>query len=174
MMVELTLPSWLSGPKNQEWLKLYQAWWAQVKTWISETITQIDPETCGEEQLNLLAWERHVERFYGEPLALYRLRVKYAFVNAVDAGSVAGIQRIFERLGIGYVEVLERQPDKDWDVIILQISNKQLSDNQDLLKRLLTKYGRTCRRYEFNGIAAVKIGVSANHFGHQYRYHRAE
>ena len=71
--------------------------------------------------------ERDVTRFTGEPEALFRLRVKFAFINSVDAGSTAGMKRIFERLGVGYVEIEERQPGRDWDVVLLKFSNAQLS-----------------------------------------------
>ncbi|HBL8998422.1 TPA: hypothetical protein LTW94_004423, partial [Enterobacter hormaechei] len=70
-----------------------------------------DPLTCTEPVLNLIAYDRDISRFSGEPLSLYRKRVAYAFINARDAGSVEGFINIFSRLGIGYVELVERQPD---------------------------------------------------------------
>ncbi|MGH1373782.1 MAG: phage tail protein [Cellvibrionaceae bacterium] len=173
-MLNLKLPVWLKGPRVTEITQFLQSWWALVEGWLAEPLKQIDPDTCSPGILDLIAAGRNVKRFEGEPLALYRLRVKYAFVNAVDAGSVAGLQRIFVRLGIGYVEVLERQAGKDWDVIILQLSNAQLSGNQELLKLLLTKYGRTCRRYEFNGIVSTKVGLSAHLFNIQRNFYRAQ
>jgi len=173
-MFNLKLPSWLSGDDNIQLLQTLQLWWEKVEQWVREPINQVDVDVCSVGLLTLIGWERNVVRFYAEPESLFRLRVKYAFQNNVDAGSVAGIQRIFERLGIGYVEVLERQPDKDWDVIILQLSNEQLSGNQDLLKLLLTKYGRTCRRYEFNGIVSTKVGISAHLFNIERKFYRAQ
>ncbi len=173
-MLKLKLPSWLSGDDNLQYLNLLQLWWEKIEQWIREPLNQVDVDTCSLGLLLLIGWERNVVRFYGESESLFRLRVKYAFQNNVDAGSVAGIQRIFERLGIGYVEVLERQPDKDWDVIILQLSNEQLSGNQELLKLLLTKYGRTCRRYEFNGIVSTQVGLSAHLFNIERKFYRAE
>lgn len=172
-MIKIQLPQWLYGPNAKQLAKLLQAWWEKVETWLNAPLVQIDPDTCTLSALDLLADNRNVKRFTDEPESLYRLRVKHAFINGKDAGSVAGIKRIFERLGVGYVEVLERQPDKDWDVIILQLSNAQLSGNQELLKRLLEKYGRTCRRYEFNGIVSTPVGVSAHYFGIERRYYRA-
>jgi phage tail P2-like protein len=169
-MLNIELPQWLNRGKAKQLAQLLQAWWEKVETWLSEPLTQIDPDTCTLGVLDLLAWGRNVKRFTTEPEYLYRLRVKHAFINAKDAGSVAGIQRIFDRLGVGYVEVLERQAGKDWDVIILQLSDAQLSQNQDLLKRLLEKYGRTCRRYEFNIITPVALGISAHEFNHIWFY----
>lgn len=173
-MYKLTLPVWLYGERVKKLTAFFQQWWALVETWLQIPLQQIDPDTCTLGMLNLLAWGRNVERFTDEPESLYRLRVKYAFVNSVDAGSVAGIKRIFERLGVGYVEVLERQPSKDWDVVILEMSDAQLSQNQALLTLLLTKYGRTCRRYEFNTISPVELGISAHEFNHAWYYHTAD
>lgn len=167
------LPPWLNRGGAKQLADFLQVWWAQVTTWLSAPLTQIDPATCTLGVLHLIAGGRNVTRFSGEPESLYRLRVTHAFINAKDAGSVAGIKRIFERLGIGYVEVLERQKNKDWDVIILQLSDAQLSQNQDLLKLLLTKYGRTCRRYEFNIISPIGVGISAKEFNHVWYFDEA-
>ena len=173
-MRKLNLPVWLNRGQAKAIAELLQVWWLKVEGWLGAPLLQIDPDTCTLGALDLIADSRNVKRFIGEPESLYRLRVKHAFINAKDAGSVAGIKRIFERLGIGYVEVLERQPDKDWDVIILQLSNAQLSGNQALLKLLLTKYGRTCRRYEFNGIVSTKVGISAHLFNIERKFYRAQ
>lgn len=173
-MRKLALPVWLNRGTAKQLAEFLHTWWETVETWVQMPLGQIDPDTCTLGLLNLLAWGRNVKRFAGEPESLYRLRVKYAFINAVDAGSVAGIKRIFERLGVGYVEVLERQPGKDWDVIILELSDALLSQNQALLKLLLAKYGRTCRRYEFNIISPVGLGISGHEFDHTWYYDEAD
>jgi len=172
-MRDLKLPIWLNRGKARQLAEFLHTWWLQVETWVQMPLAQIDPDTCTLGLLNLLAWGRNIQRFAGEPESLYRLRVKHAFINAVDAGSVAGIKRIFERLGVGYVEVRERQPDKDWDVIILELSDAQLSQNGDLLKLLMQKYGRTCRRYEFDIITPVGLGISGHEFDHTWYYDEA-
>ena len=172
-MFKTQLPQWLYGPHVKQLTAFFDAWWALVKTWLELPLRQIDPTTCTLGMLELLAWGRDVRRFEDEPESLYRLRVEHAFINGKDAGSIAGVQRIFERLGIGYVELLERQPDQDWDVIILNLSNAQLSGNQMLIQRIVTKYGRTCRRYVLNGIFAAPLGVSAHHAGIERRYYAA-
>lgn len=66
-------------------------------------------------------------------ISLFRKRVAYAFINARDAGSVEGFINIFERLGIGYVELVERQPDIDWDVIMVRVTDSQIADNTQLM-----------------------------------------
>ncbi|KAB0900800.1 hypothetical protein FZI55_21715, partial [Cronobacter sakazakii] len=124
-------------------------------------VSQFDPLTCAEPLLNLLAYDRDVTRFDGEPLALFRRRVAYAFVNARDAGSVEGFINIFERLGIGYVELQERQPGIDWDVILVRVTDSQIADNTQLMIQIIRQYGRTCRRYQFEVITSESLAIRA-------------
>lgn len=172
-MIDIKLPFWLGGTELTKLAAAAKSYWEKVEGWLGWHLEQRDPDTCTEGVLELLAFERDIERIKDEPLSLFRLRVKYALVNAQDAGSVAGIKRIFVRLGIGAVDVIERAPGKDWDVIQLQLTDQQLSSNQALLQRLLEQYGRTCRRYEFNLITPVDLGVAAKEFDHAWFYDRA-
>ena len=158
-MIKLKLPFWLEGTELTKLKNAAQSWWEKVEQWLKWPLLQIDAETCHLTVLDLLAWQRDIQRFQGEPEALYRLRVKYAFINAVEAGSTAGMIRIFQRLGIGYVEIQERLPDQDWDIVSLLLSDSQLSENPVLLRVLIQQYGRTCRRYEFSTITPVSMGV---------------
>lgn len=169
-MMEIKLPFWLSGPQLSKLRNATQRFWARVEAWLYWPVHQLDPETCTLGMLNLLAWERSVERFTGEPESLYRLRVKYAFVNAQDAGSVAGMHRIFQRLQIGYVEIEERLPGMDWDIVRLRLSDAQLADNQTLLELILRKYGRTCRRYQFEVLTTTQVQLRTVHCGHDNGY----
>ncbi len=158
-MIKLKLPFWLEGVELTKLKNAAQSWWEKVEQWLNWPLLQIDAETCHMTVLDLLAWQRDIQRFQGEPETLYRLRVKYAFINAVEAGSTAGMIRIFQRLGIGYVEIQERLPDQDWDIVSLLLSDSQLSQNPVLLRVLIQQYGRTCRRYEFSTITPVSMGV---------------
>ena len=127
-------------------------------------LLQMDADTCHLTVLDLLAWQRDISRFKDEPESLYRLRVKFAFINAVDAGSTAGLKRILQRLGVGYVEIDERMPDRDWDVVLLRLSDSQLSQNPELMRVLIQQYGRTCRRYDFVTITPVSLRIVAVDF----------
>ena len=158
-MIKLKLPFWLEGVELTKLKNAAQSWWEKVEQWLNWPLLQIDAETCHMTVLDLLAWQRDIQRFQGEPETLYRLRVKYAFINAVEGGSTAGMIRIFQRLGIGYVEIQERLPDQDWDIVSLLLSDSQLSENPVLLRVLIQQYGRTCRRYEFSTITPVSVGV---------------
>ncbi|HHG9576928.1 TPA: phage tail protein [Citrobacter freundii] len=164
----LKLPSWMDKGDPARLLRACVKFWSQVYEWITWPLRQFDPLTCAEPLLNLIAWERDIERFNGEPLRLFRARVNYAFINAQQAGEVAGFIAIFERLGIGYVELLERQEGQDWDVITVRATDSQISDNSDLLLEIIRKYGRTCRRYQFEVIATLPLHINIGWFEGEY------
>lgn len=163
-MIKLDLKFWLAGTELTKLKQAAQAWWEKVEDWLRWPLMQLDADTCHLVVLDLLAWQRDITRFKGEPEALYRLRVKYAFINAVDAGSTAGMKRILQRLGVGYVEIEERMPDRDWDVVLLRFSDSQLSQNPELLRVLIQQYGRTCRRYDFVTLTPVALRVAVVDF----------
>lgn len=157
----LRLPTWMRKGEPDKLLKAARKFWAQVYGWVTWPVSQFDPLTCSEPLLNLLAYDRDITRFNGEPLSLFRRRVAFAFINARDAGSVAGFISIFERLGIGYVELVERQPGIDWDVIQVRVSDSQIADNAQLLLQIIQQYGRTCRRYQFEVITSQPFAIRA-------------
>ncbi|AKA22056.1 phage tail protein [Pseudomonas chlororaphis] len=163
-MIRLKLPFWLDGPELAKLKAAAQTWWEKVEGWLQWPLLQMDAETCHLTVLDLLAWQRDINRFKDEPESLYRLRVKFAFINAVDAGSTAGLKRILQRLGVGYVEIEERLDDRDWDVVLLRLSDSQLSENPELLRVLIQQYGRTCRRYDFVTITPVTLHIVAADF----------
>jgi hypothetical protein len=163
-VLKLSLPFWLDGIELAKLKAAAQSWWEKAEGWMNWPLLQLDAETCHLTVLDLLAWQRDIQRFHGEPESLYRKRVKYAFINAVDAGSTAGMKRILVRLGVGYVEIEERQPDRDWDVVLLRFSDSQLSQNPELLRVLIQQYGRTCRRYDFTTITPIQLTVGIVHF----------
>ncbi|MDI2594347.1 phage tail protein [Pseudomonas sp. 681] len=163
-MIKLKLPFWLDGPQLTKLKAASQSWWETVEGWLQWPLLQMDADTCHLTVLDLLAWQRDISRFKDEPESLYRLRVKFAFINAVDAGSTAGLKRILQRLGVGYVEIDERMPDRDWDVVLLRLSDSQLSQNPELMRVLIQQYGRTCRRYDFVTITPVSLRIVAVDF----------
>lgn len=160
-MIKIDLPFWLDGDEITKLKASAQAWWESVEGWMRWPLLQMDAETCHLAVLDLLAWQRDITRFRGEPEALYRRRVKFAFINAVDAGSVAGFQRIFQRLGIGSVRISERQPDRDWDIVQLHLTDEQLSAYPGLLDMVIHQYGRTCRRYELVSTTVLQLSIGA-------------
>lgn len=164
----LKLPSWMDKGDPARLLRACVKFWSQVYEWITWPLRQFDPLTCAEPILSLIAWERDMSRFNGEPLELYRKRVSYAFINAQQAGEIAGFIAIFARLGIGKVELLERQDGEDWDVIVARVTDSQIADNSDLLLEIIRKYGRTCRRYRFEVITSKTITIGVGWYDGEY------
>ena len=142
-------------------------WYQYVKEIAGWPIQQFDIDTAALFVVDLIAWERDVQRFNGEPEWLYRLRVKHAYANARDAGTVAGFYRIWQRMGLGYLQVRERIEGRDWDIVELLINEKGIAENSGLLDIIVEKYGRTCRRYEWTTMHQLPFSVRATHFGHE-------
>ncbi len=169
-MIKIELRFWLTASETTKLIAAATAWWARAETWIRWPLSQMDPLTARMSMVNLMAWQRDIARFKDEPEQLYRKRVKYALINAEDAGSKAGFIAIFERLGIGYIEIEERVDPVDWDVILLKLSEADLANNQALIERLIYKYGRTCRRYRLEIITPITLSVSALDNSVSYNY----
>lgn len=166
----LSLPFWMDGqtltetPEPQEPAMLTNgmlSFWQRVKGWMLWPLTQSDPLNCSADMLNLLAWERRITRFRDEPLWLYRKRVAYAFVNAKEAGSTQGFINIFNRLGVPVISIAERQPDRDWDVVSIEIDDTIVS-SAALMDAIIQDYGRTCRRYEYVSNKATAVVLAAS------------
>ncbi|MCG7499380.1 phage tail protein [Vibrio sp. Of7-15] len=164
-----SVPWWMDGRTLADTLKEphfltegIMGFWARLRGWLLYPLSQLDPMTCSETVLDVLAWDRDVTRFTDEPVSLFRKRVKYAFLNARDAGEKKGFIRIFQRLGVGVVEIDERTPGRDWDIITIRLSDSQLSENYALLEQLLQQYGRTCRRYEYQVISTTPLHMHSS------------
>ncbi|WP_227628559.1 leucine-rich repeat protein [Klebsiella oxytoca] len=167
---DLNLPVWMNKGEPLTLAHATHTWWQRVYDWITFPLAQIDADTCDEEMLSLLAYQRDIERFPGESLSLFRLRVKHAFPNAQDAASLAGFERIFARLEIGALQQLERQINYDWDVILLRINDEQLSRDNALMMRLVRQYGRTCRRYFFDVLNEKAAYIHGGGFDNEAQY----
>ena len=59
------------------------------------------------------------------------------------------------------MELLERQPGIDWDVIQVRVTDSQISDNTQLMIQIIRQYGRTCRRYQFEVITSESLAIRA-------------
>ena len=90
--------------------------------------------------------------------------------NAIDAGSKKGFFRIFKRLGVDVVEILERQPGKDWDIVTLHLAETDFAEIEGLLGTLIRQYGMTCRRYEFATFQQADNLVGAAEFNNETMY----
>ncbi|WP_027721203.1 phage tail protein [Maridesulfovibrio zosterae] len=166
MIPVLELPFWLGGRELEKLRQAAFGWWEKLTEWAMIPVNMQDPDNCTEGFLKLLAWQRDIKRFSSEPLEMFRKRVRFARINAIDSGSVAGFKRIFQRLGVGYVEIEERLPGQDWDIVSIRLSDSQLSINQKLLEALIQHYGRTCRRYDWQVITPISVKINTQEFNH--------
>ncbi|WP_394178501.1 phage tail protein [Marinomonas posidonica] len=165
-MEKYSLPVWMRHGEKAKALKTaFDAWWGKVEKWLQVPLDQMDAETCHSALLKYLAFQKDVKRFSNEPEELFRKRVKYAEQNAMDAGSKAGFVAIFERLGIGYVDVIERSDSENWDVITLRLSDSQIAENTELLSYIIQQYGRTCRRYELTVLTSLGVSIEVFEVG---------
>lgn len=169
-MIEIKLPFWLDGTELEKLRLAAVDYWDKVEAWLQWPLTQLDPLTCSTGILNLLAWQRDIDRFKGEPIDLFRKRVAFAYVNAEDAGSKAGFIAIFNRLGIGALGIDERIAGIDWDIVHLKLSDQQLSDYRQLLDQVVAQYRRTCRRYAFANTLGLSVSVKIQETGGEWHY----
>ncbi|WP_295894138.1 phage tail protein [uncultured Vibrio sp.] len=179
-MIKIALPWWQDGEtipdekKEPYWLTLgIQVFFERVYQWMLYPIGQAEALTCSLSLLNVMAWDRDITRFKGEPIALFRKRVKFAAINAKDAGSVAGFIRIFERLGVGIVDFKERQDPEQWDVCTIELTDSDMAQDAQLVQTLIEQYGRTCRRYRFEVSYPAEIFINHGQFNHVFAMYSA-
>ncbi|MEN9360646.1 MAG: hypothetical protein RL095_2181 [Verrucomicrobiota bacterium] len=149
----VALPFWEGAGEFAKIGNLCHAWWNMVQGWLEALPLQQDAATAPLLLVDLMAWQRDINRLAGEPESLYRLRVVHALANAQDAGSKAGFERIWQRLQIGYIGQLERNDATNWDVIQLEVSDGAISQNGALMDEIIRQFGRTCRRYTYTTVA---------------------
>ena len=162
--MKLTLPWWLSGKELTLLKNAAQQWFKKVASWAAWPLSQLDARTAQPGIVNLIAWQRGIERFTEEPLYTFRLRVFHAYANSKDAGSNIGFVHIFERLELGYLEQDERREDRDWDVIVLRVSDSVTAQHPEFMNWLIQTYGRSCRRYEWEVITVLTMEIKTGGF----------
>ncbi|MGF1696545.1 phage tail protein [Vibrio lamellibrachiae] len=179
-MLKIVLPWWQDGEtipdekKEPYFLTVgVQAFFERVYQWMLYPLNQADALTCSVKLLNVLAWDRDIIRFEKEPIELYRKRVKYAAINAKDAGSVAGFIRIFERLDVGIIDFKEREDPVQWDVCTIELTDSDMANDAQLVQTLIEQYGRTCRRYRFEVSYPGQLFTNHGQFGHVFAMYEA-
>jgi hypothetical protein len=149
------LPVWLKGQDVTTLAKVAQDFWQQIESHLFWWLEQQHSENAQAAILDLLAWERGITRLPNESITLFGLRVKHAFANATDAGYGLGMEQIFKRLGFGFIEISERLPGLDWDMVEVAMLETEFSGNENLVTEVIKQYGRTCRRYFLTALVAV-------------------
>jgi len=165
-MIKLKLPFWNDQNSSATLIQTAFAYWGEIEFRGQLPLVNLSPYMSTPTMLNLIAWQRDLTRLKSETLDDFRNRVFNAFGCAAAAGSTAGFKEIFKRLRIDRVQIFERLPDKDWDVIVLRMPDEQLAKHSELLKEIIERYGRTCRRYEFDVQTPMTLTISSAEFSH--------
>lgn len=156
---EIELPTWLQGANATALAAAASQYWQQVESYLLWWLEQLDEEQSALPILDLLAWERGINRLDGESIELYSLRIKHAVANSEDAGNGIGMERVFKRLGFGFIEINERVPGYDWDMVEIAMIESEFGDKQELVQELIRQYGRTCRRYFLSILSVIDAYV---------------
>lgn len=141
------LPIWMDGERASALKRTAERWWELVLVWVRSPLQLGDALSASLAVVDLYAYQRNIDRYPYEPEWLYRLRVHYALINAIDAGTRAGMERIFTRLEMPVYGLEERVPGYDWDMIRLKASLADYLSHADVLQIVLQAYRRTCRRW---------------------------
>lgn len=159
------IATWLNKGYAEKLVKAATGYWEQSRNYVMWAVNQKDESQNEEPVLGFLAWERLTTRLDDETIELYRKRVQHALVNTIDAGEVASVKSIFDRLGLEVLNVRERIEGRDWDIIAIDMTDSTLASAYELLPELIKLYGRTCRRYELtvHNLAAVSLNLGLTH-----------
>ena len=152
--------TWLNKGYAEKLVKAASGFWEKSRNYVIWAVNQKDNLQNQEPVLGLLAWERLTTLLPNEPIELYSKRVQHALVNTIDAGEMASVKRIFERLGLEVLNVRERIDGRDWDIIAIDMSDTTLANANLLLPEIIQLYGRTCRRYELTVHNKVQAQLS--------------
>jgi hypothetical protein len=163
-MEPMKLPFWLSNGHLKKYADFLLVWFETVRGWLTFPLDVFDIDTTSLAIVDLFAWERDIQRVYSESETLYRKRVKYAYLNAKEAGTLQGFKNIWQRLELGGLVVHERIPGLEWDIIRLEIEDSTLADHPEILNVIIKKYGLTCRRYEWFSEYTLKMNNRAQQF----------
>jgi hypothetical protein len=156
---KIELPTWLNGIDANALAKAAEQYWQSIEGYLLWWLEQLNEDDAALPILDLLAWERGINRLVDESIELYSLRIKHAVANSEDAGYGVGMERIFKRLGFGYIKINERVPNYDWDMVEVAMIESEFSDKQKLVEELIQQYGRTCRRYFLSVLSVINTYV---------------
>ncbi|PMN68419.1 hemolysin [Enterovibrio norvegicus] len=163
-MPEINFKYWMGRGELAKFARALRNYWAHVEAALMLPLEKHDPLKAPIGVVNLMAWERDVNRLGQEPEALFRIRVAHAYGFARDGGSVAGWEEMFATLGYPHITQDERLTGVDWDVISLQIRDGDLSEVPELLDTVIRQYGRTCRRYQYTSYLELPVAARVQSF----------
>ncbi|HGF5104443.1 TPA: phage tail protein [Vibrio parahaemolyticus] len=165
---EINLRYWMGRGELAKFARAMRNYWEHVRAVFEMPLQQHDPLTAPMALVNILAWQREVERLGQEPEALFRIRVAHAYGFARDAGTIAGWEEMFAKLGYPHITQDERLANVDWDVISLKIKDGDLTNVPKLLDTVIRQYGRTCRRYQYTSYVEMPLAARSKNIEAQY------
>ncbi|HCH1217009.1 phage tail protein [Vibrio parahaemolyticus] len=165
---EINLRYWMGRGELAKFARAMRNYWEHVRAALEMPLQQHDPLTAPMALVNILAWQREVERLGQEPEALFRIRVAHAYGFARDAGTIAGWEEMFAKLGYPHITQDERLANVDWDVISLKIKDGDLTNVPKLLDTVIRQYGRTCRRYQYTSYVEMPLAARSKNIEAQY------
>ncbi len=171
---EINLRYWMGRGELAKFARAMRNYWEHVKAAFEMPLQQHDPLTAPIALVNILAWQRGVEKLGQEPEDLFRIRVAHAYGFSLDAGSVSGWEEMFEKIGYPHIAQDERLANIDWDVISLKIRDGDLTNVPKLLDTVIRQYGRTCRRYQYTSYVEMPLAARIKSIDAQYTTSRVK
>ncbi|TOO92251.1 hemolysin [Vibrio parahaemolyticus] len=165
---EINLRYWMGRGGLAKFARAMRNYWEHVRAAFEMPLQQHDPLTAPMALVNILAWQREIERLGQEPEALFRIRVAHAYGFSRDAGTIAGWEDMFAKLGYPHITQDERLANMDWDVISLKIRDGDLTNVPKLLDTVIRQYGRTCRRYQYTSYVETPLAARSKNVEAQY------
>lgn len=143
-------------------------YWQAVGEALRLPLQQHDPLSAPLGIVRLMAWERDITPLEREDEQIFRVRVAYAYAFSRDGGETGGFHRMFDALGIDWVEIREREDPEQWDVVTIETADSALAQKNWLMNAMIRQYGRTCRRYRFNVTYPAALACRGADFGHRF------
>lgn len=159
------LPFWMAGSRATAVARAAKRWWEVAEGYVRMPLTTFDVLTCELAFVDLLAYQRGIDRYAGESEPFYRLRVHHALRNARAAGTPAGMRQIFANLQLPVPRFTERMAGRDWDMTRVRFSGRGYAKLHDEIDFVLRFYWQTCRRFEVVQVAKAETHYGAGMFG---------
>lgn len=162
----INLKWWMGHGELAKLARAFTNYWQIVQRALEFPLQKHDAKTAPIAIVDLLAWQRDVQRLEKEPEFIYRARVANAYSFARNGGETLGFKNMFAALGIDWCVIHERNDPVDWDVVTVETKSNDIANNGYLMDALIRKYGRTCRRYQFNVSFPENLTIKHGQFAH--------
>lgn len=170
----INLKWWMGQGELAKLARAFTNYWQIVQRALEFPLQKHDAKNAPIAIVDLLAWQRDVQRLEKEPESIYRTRVANAYSFARHGGETRGFYRMFETLGVGWCEIKERQDAAQWDVVTIETGAGDIANKSYLMNAIIRQYGRTCRRYQFNVSFPEILNIHHVAFSHSQQIYTAK